>query len=197
MRKTILTAFVTILLASGVFAVFCLLTGNIETLMGVILAFASFAVALWCFSLRKDMRLGMWTLILALVVVLLISSTTMAYADVEPFASAKDVLILNANSNAKSLVNSTGDIIPEHGPLGTYTTQKMGAKVSVTFRDSNFLEMHDTVNGIQIYQYKISDDGETIQLTNVVTKKTTPLKFNYVKDYGIVVIDNVEYLRET
>jgi len=197
MNKLLLTIIVTILFASGVFAVFCLLTGNIDTMMGGLLAFASFAIVLWCLTLRKEARLGLWTFILLLGSVLLLPSTTLAYSGVEPFATGKDFLLSNARSNAETVTNGAGNIIPEQCPSGKYTTQKMGAQASVTFRSSDILEMEDAVNGRRIYEYKILGDGETIKITDVTSGNTTSHSFNYVKDYGIVVIDNVEYYKET
>lgn len=196
MNKLILTGIVTILLATGIFALFCVFTGNIETLSGVLLALASFAIVLWCFSLGKDARPSLGIIVLVLAAIILLPSTTLAIAGVEPFASGKDTLLSNASAGAKSVASSAGEIIPSPHPSGKYTTHKIEGKASVIFKGDNTLEMDDAINGLQIYEYKIFDDGEKIQITDVATDKTTVLSFNHVKDYGIVTIDSVDYYRE-
>ena len=92
MSKTILTVFIAISLASGVYTVFSIVNDGIALTTGTLIAVASFAVVLWGLSLQKKTRLKNMTTFLMLVAVLFISSTTIAYAGIEPFASGKDNL---------------------------------------------------------------------------------------------------------
>jgi hypothetical protein len=198
MRKLILAVFATILIALGVFTVFSLVNNNIETMIGTLLVVASLVVVLWCFSLQQKVRLSWGTVVLVLVVVLLLSSTTMAYANVEPFVNAKDNLLAKSGSSDKSLISSVKGIvpaIPAPRPSGTFTAHKTGIKASATFR-GDILEIDDEMTGRKVFVYQISEDGETIQCTNVITGEVTTLKFNYLMDYGIVIIDDVEYYRQ-
>ncbi|MFC1969529.1 hypothetical protein ACFLVF_03480, partial [Chloroflexota bacterium] len=76
MNKPILTLFVVILLATGVYSVFSVINDEIDLKVGTIIAVASFVVVLWCLSLQKQSRLKGGTVFLLLFSVLFVSIVT-------------------------------------------------------------------------------------------------------------------------
>jgi hypothetical protein len=194
MRKLILILFMIIALAAGLFAVFAISSEKIETITGVFLAIASLSAALWCLSLLKQTYLTIGTGILLSVIVLLISFTTVAYASVEPFAGIKDDMLVKIGLKDKSLVETIGDSLPSPPLSGTFISEK-GGKQFITFKDDT-IEMYGESGEKQIFLYEISDNRDTIQCTDIFNGNTTTLQFNYLTNYGIVVIDNIEYYRD-
>ncbi|MFC1946070.1 hypothetical protein ACFLW1_02595 [Chloroflexota bacterium] len=201
MSKSMLIVFVVIALATGVYAVFLIVNDGIALTTGAIIVVASFALVLWCLSLQKKAQLKSLTAFLMLVAVLFISSTTLAYAGIEPFASGKDNLFSTNNNPAdlgaqsESLVDSVKQFIPKPRPSGTYICQYAGTQFSATF-NSNTLELNNEFEGKKIFTYQISEDEPTITLTNVVDKSVSTHYFQYIKEYQVVVIDKDEYYKD-
>ena len=185
MKKVILSIFVVISIASGIYVAYAILNDNIEPIVGSVLVVACFLVLLQCVLIFKKHLFTDKAILLLFLPVLVITSTTLAYAKVEPFAEGKEQLISKLQALAK----------PRTTPSGTFTAYAMGYKASVTFK-RDILETYNELDGKRIFKYEISEDGQTITLTDVVSEKTTTEAFKYLKDYGIVVFRNTQYHKD-
>jgi len=97
-----------------------------------------------------------------------------------------------------SLVMSSCSIIPglkSNKPSGTYTASAMGISQTITFKGSNTLELNSDLQGKQVATYTISDDGQSITATNIVTNEVGTVSFKYIKDQDCVVLAGVAYYK--
>ena len=80
-----------------------------------------------------------------------------------------------------------------NNPSGTYSATVNGIKATLTFKSNNTLEMYDAEDGDTLYTYSISNDGQTITTTNIVTHKTDTNYFQYIPSEECVVLGSSYY----
>jgi len=78
-------------------------------------------------------------------------------------------------------------------PSGTYTATENGMKATLTFKSNNVLEMYDPEDGDTLYTYSISNDGQSITTTNMVTHETNTNSFEYIPSEDCVVLGTSYY----
>jgi len=62
----------------------------------------------------------------------------------------------------------------------------------MTFKGDT-LEAYDPIEGKRVARYDISSDGKVISTTDVATGETSISSFKFMKDEGIVVIDDIQF----
>ena len=93
MAQLIVSVFSLASLASLVYSVYSIFDGFFDPMLGLVLAIVALFVFLWCLAAYQRESLSAIEIIFLLIAVLVIGSTTLAYSDVEPFATAKDQLL--------------------------------------------------------------------------------------------------------
>lgn len=78
---------------------------------------------------------------------------------------------------------------------GTYVATLLGVEQTATFKGDT-LEMFDKFGGKRIFKYSISPDGTTITTTDIVNGKIGNESFKFIKENGVVVINNISYYRK-
>jgi len=121
----------------------------------------------------------------AILLVVLIAIMVMAFAGIEPMATWAETV--------KGWFSSIS--IPSFSPSGTYVATAFGIEQSITFSGST-VEFFNTLDGKRVFDFSISQDGNSITLRNVVTGDTDTLNYRYIKEHEIVVVGPTEYYRQ-
>ncbi len=90
MTKFLLAFLIFICSVSGLYSAYLLFNDDIEPITGAILTSACVLVFVWCLSLLKKHRLRGSSIFWVFIIAVLLLSTTVAYAGVEPMSGAKD-----------------------------------------------------------------------------------------------------------
>ena len=90
MTKILLAFLIFICSVSGLYSAYLLFNDDIEPITGAILTSACVLVFVWCLSLLKKHRLRGSSIFWVFIIAVLLLSTTVAYAGVEPMSGAKD-----------------------------------------------------------------------------------------------------------
>jgi len=90
MIKFLLAFLIFICSVSGLYSAYLLFNDEIEPITGAILTSACVLVFVWCLSLLKKHRLRGSSIFWVFIIAVLLLSTTVAYAGVEPMSGAKD-----------------------------------------------------------------------------------------------------------
>jgi len=130
-------------------------------------------------------QLSAGTVVAVLLLIVLIAFMVSAFAGIEPMATYAEAV--------KGWFSSIS--IVSNGPSGTYIATVFGIEQSITFKGST-VEFFNMLDGKRVFDFSISQDGNSITLRNVATGDTSTLNYRYIKEHEIVVIGSTEYYRQ-
>ena len=130
-------------------------------------------------------KLSAGTVVAVLLLVVLIAMIVSAFAGIEPMATWAETV--------KGWFSSISII--SNSPSGTYVATLLGIEQSITFKGST-VEFFNMFEGKTVFDFSISQDGNSITLRNVATGDTRTLNYRYIKEHEIVVIGATEYYRQ-
>jgi uncharacterized membrane protein (UPF0136 family) len=184
MKKAFLILLVIVCLAVVVWTAYLLITNQTDPIMGGVILAVDIGVLLWNISVLRAYRIRGGTVVAVFVIVALIAMATSAFAGIEPLATYE-----------KNVVGwFSGISVTSNNPSGTYVATVLGFEQSITFKRST-VEFYDILDGKRIFEFSISQDGNSITLKNVATGETYTSNYRYIKEYQTVVIGQLEYHR--
>ena len=113
MKKFLLAFLIFICSVSGLYSAYLLFNDEIEPITGAILTSACILVFIWCLTLLKKHRLRGSSIFWVFIIAVLLLSTTVAYAGVEPMSGAKDKITTwidteTSKTNVPTKTSTTG-----------------------------------------------------------------------------------------
>lgn len=184
MRQAFLVLLVIMCLAIAAWNAYLLFTNQTDQLTGRIILAVSIGVLFWNISILRAYRVRAGIVVAAFLIIALIGMVVGAFAGIEPLATyAEDV-------KGWFGISTTSD-----SPSGTYIATFFGYEQSVTFRGST-IEFCSTLDGKRVYEFSISQNGNSITLRNVATGGTNTLNYRYIREHEIVVMGETQYYRQ-
>jgi hypothetical protein len=185
MKKAFLIFLVIVCLAVAGWNAYLLFTDQIDPRTGWIILAVSIGVLFWNISVLRAYRIRTGTVVAVFLILALIAMATSAFAGIEPLATYE-----------KNVIGwFSGISVTSNNPSGTYVATVLGFEQSITFKRST-VEFFDILEGKRIFEFSISQDGNSITSKNVATGETYTSNYRYIKEYQIVVIGQLEYHRQ-
>ena len=97
-----------------------------------------------------------------------------------------------------AVVNPEGKMEYYDQPSGTYTAKIMGVKYKATFyptTDVGKLKLYDEVDGEQIFEYRIVENGKILYAGNTKTGIPHRFRYTYNKQFDTVKLDGTLYTK--
>jgi len=193
-----LRLFLTILLVACIFTIAWtvkqIFTNHISRSAAIILILTAVGVLIWNILLLHRYKVTGGIVFALFIVIAVISSTTFAFAGVEPFASLKQKLVTSATSSSIQ----AGPQLPStiNLPQGTYSATIFGFVETVTF-SGNTLTMYNEMDGKRIFEcsFPAGIESGKIQVRNVVTNEVGITDFKYDRQYNCVTIGKITYYK--
>ena len=184
MRKAFSFLLVIVCLAVAGWNAYLLFTNQTDRLAGWITLAVSIGVLFWSISILRANRVRAGTVVVAFVIIALIGMVVGALAGIEPLATY-----------AERVKGWFGLSTTSDSPSGTYIATCFDFEQSITFRGST-IESYNVIDGKRVYEFSISQNGNSITLRNVATGGTKTLNYRYMKEHEIVVMGVTEYYRQ-